>query len=425
MGLQRLRIPLRGAGSWGAPAWERKPAAPSPGCPALPTCQCPWPCPWAAPVRGSLSCAQPGMQQEPPSKSPTGCGPHPEAPPGEPCARRATQGPEEGRPAQPLLCGALCGPGSHSARRLPGRAQRGEQSRGQFLRRRAGSPRRGQRFLSSGVLGPQSAPARSVRSRQVSEPREGDSPLSPGFRPPRPHPAPTPGRRGASQRPTIPMATAGCHGCETGRPRSAHSQPHGAPGGRASGHTGLEEGWGGGAGDVGRRGGGRRSQGGGRGAWLWGAGGGGNGWSRGRGGWPGLQVTPPGSLHQPISVFHLGGRWRLGTSLTHSQIQGQEFPPEARAGLRPKSWDLGLCWHRSPMASLWCPGLIGLPCLRKGKDFWGGGSLPALPCHLVVSWASHCIHWAGSLELPRPLGCWDNQTFPGGRPGLGVAGTWG
>ncbi|XP_008155401.2 fibronectin type III domain-containing protein 11 isoform X2 [Eptesicus fuscus] len=28
------------------------------------------------------------------------------------------------------------------------------------------------------------------------------------------------------------MATAGCHGCETGRPRSAHSQPHGAPGGR-------------------------------------------------------------------------------------------------------------------------------------------------------------------------------------------------
>lgn len=93
VGFQRLRIPLRGARSCGdpicpdldgTPAWERKWAAPSPGRPVLPTCQCPWPRLWAAPMRGSLSGAQPGMQQEPPSKPPAG--------------RRSHQKPRSGSP---------------------------------------------------------------------------------------------------------------------------------------------------------------------------------------------------------------------------------------------------------------------------------------------------------------------------------------
>lgn len=128
-------------------------------------------------------------------------------------------------------------------------------------------------------------------------------------------------------------------------------------------------------------------------------------------------ATPPGSLHQPSVVFHLG-------DLTRSQIQGREFPPEARAGLGHTSWDPGLSWHLTPIASLLCPGLLWLLCPRKGKDLWGGGSLPQP--YPATWWFLGQV--TGSIgppcNSPTPWVVGQPELSQGQAGTLGVAGAW-
>lgn len=209
------------------------------------------------------------------------------------------------------------------------------------------------------------------------------SPLSPGLGPP----APTPPPRGVTKT-RDPHGNRWLPRCETGRPAlRTVSRTELREAGQVG--TGLEEGGGGrgrGEAEVGRSQGVAGGHGLGRGVGR-----------RGGGGWPGLQVTPPGHLHHRPR-FSPGRLLAMGNIPTHSQIQGQEFPPEA------KSWD----WAQ----------LAPQPHSLCGARASSGSSAPGrartLPCHLVVSWASHCSYWA--LALPA-FGCWDNQSFPRGRPG--------
>lgn len=224
----------------------------------------------------------------------------------------------------------------------------------------------------------------AVLPQQTSLGTQGTGlPSKPGFRPPRPHSrAPR-----ASQRLTIPMATAGCHGCETGLPplcaqsaaRSSGRQGKWARAGLGEGPGwGMPGTWGGaevgvGLWKVGGRVGGVAS-------------GSGNGWSQSRGG---QDSSDPSWEFTPTICGFPSGR------LDPQPDPGARVPSRGQSRTRPYvlgSW-AQLAPHPHSLSVVPRPLVAPLP--QEGQGPLGRRQpAPALPCHLVVSWASHWIYWA-------------------------------